>query len=176
MVIGAGTIGLLILALLKLRGAKNVVVSDAFPFRLDTAKNTGADFTINVREEDFPARVKDITRGKLCDFSFEAVGITSAAANSLASLRIGGTAVWVGNAQKMVEVNMQQIVTSELTIKGNYLYDFSSFSESLKLLENRRINTAALMTNTYPLNGGVQAFKDLENNREGRMIKVFLES
>jgi threonine dehydrogenase-like Zn-dependent dehydrogenase len=176
MVIGAGTIGLLILSLLKLRGAKNLIVSDASPFRLDTAKNIGADFTINAREGDFLGQVKDITGGKFCDFSFEAVGIALTAANSLASLRTGGTAVWVGNAQKMVEVNMQRIVTTELTIKGNYVYDFSGFSESLNLLEKQRINTAALMTNTYLLSEGVQAFKDLENNREGRMIKVFLES
>jgi L-iditol 2-dehydrogenase len=32
------------------------------------------------------------------------------------------------------------------------------------------------MTNVYPLEDGVQAFKDLENNREGKMLKVMLES
>ncbi|MDR0637484.1 MAG: zinc-binding dehydrogenase [Spirochaetaceae bacterium] len=176
MVIGAGTIGLLIVSLLKLRGAKNVAVSDVSPFRLAAAQKLGADFIVHAQGRDFLEQVKAITGGKLCDISFEAVGIAPTAANSLASLRIGGTAVWVGNAQKIVEVNMQHIVTTELTIKGNYVYDFSGFSESLKLLEKHQINIAALMTNTYPLAEGVQAFKDLENNRDGKMIKVFLES
>lgn len=176
MVIGAGTIGLFILSLLKFKGANNVMISDASSFRLDIAKKLGADFTINPKEGDFLEQVKTITGGKLCDFSFEAVGIASTAANSLASLRIGGTAVWVGNAQKMVEVNMQQIVTTELTVKGNYIYDFSGFSESLKLLATQGIDPSVLMTNRYSLSEGVQAFKDLENNRDGRMIKVFLES
>jgi threonine dehydrogenase-like Zn-dependent dehydrogenase len=175
-VIGAGTIGLFILSLLKFRGADNVVISDTSPFRLDIAKKRGADFTINPLEGDFLEQVKAVTGGNLCDFSFEAVGIASTAADSLASLRIGGTAVWVGNAQKMVEVNMRQIVTTELTIKGNYVYDFSGFSESLKLLETGGIDPGALMTNRYPLSEGVKAFKNLENNREGKMIKVFLES
>jgi len=176
MVIGAGTIGLLVVALLKLRGAKNVIVSDATNFRLDIARQMKADHTINSREVDFLDAVKKVTRGKMCDFSIEAVGIAPTAANSLDCLRIGGTVVWIGNAQKMVEVNMQQIVTTELTIKGNYVYDFPGFRESLKLLEQKKIDISPLMTNVYPLTDGVKAFSDLEKNSDGKMLKVFLES
>ncbi len=176
MVIGAGTIGLLVVALLKLRGARNIIVSDATQFRLETAKKMHADHTINPREADFLDRVKEITHGKMCDFAIEAVGIAPTAANSLDCLRIGGTVVWIGNAQKMVEVNMQKIVTTELTIKGNYIYDFAGFAASLKLLEEKKIDISPLMTNVYALGDGVQAFKDLENNQDGKMLKVFLES
>jgi threonine dehydrogenase-like Zn-dependent dehydrogenase len=176
MVIGAGTIGLLVVALLKLRGAKNLIVSDATDFRLGIARKMGADHTINSRSVDFLATVKSITGGKMCDFAIEAVGIAPTAANSLDCLRIGGTVVWIGNAQKMVEVNMQKIVTTELTIKGNYVYDYQGFQDSLKLLEQRRIDISPLMTNVYPLSDGVRAFKDQENNQDGKMLKVFLES
>ena len=176
MVIGAGTIGLLVVALLKMRGAKNIIVSDVTNFRLETAKKMKADHTINSREVDFLETVKTITNGKMCDFAIEAVGIAPTASNSVDCLRIGGTVVWIGNAQKIVEVNMQKIVTTELTIKGNYVYDFPGFRESLKLLEQRKINISPLMTNVYPLSDGVKAFRDLENNKDGKMLKVFLES
>lgn len=176
MVIGAGTIGLLAVALLKLRGAKNVIVSDATNFRLDVALKMEADHTINSREVDFLDAVKRITSGKMCDFSIEAVGIAQTASNSLDCLRIGGTAVWIGNAQKMVEVNMQKIVTTELTINGNYVYDLDGFRASLKLLEDKAIDISPLMTNAYPLSDGVKAFGDLEKNSDGKMLKVFLET
>lgn len=176
MVIGAGTIGLLVVALLKLRGAKNVIVSDATDFRLGVAKTMGADHTINSRSVDFLDAVKTITGGKMCDFAVEAVGIAVTAGNSLDCLRIGGSAVWIGNAQKMVEVNMQKIVTTELTIKGNYVYDYQGFVDSLKLLEERKIDISPLMTHAYPLGEGVRAFKDQEDNKDGKMLKVFLES
>ena len=176
MVIGAGTIGLLVVALLKLRGAKNIIVSDATDFRLGVAKQMGAEHTINSRNVDFLEAVKSITGGKMCDFAIEAVGIAPTSSNSLDCLRIGGTVVWIGNAQKMVEVNMQKIVTTELTIKGNYVYDFQGFVDSLKLLEEKKIDIAPLMTNVYPLSDGVRAFKDQENNKDGKMLKVFLES
>jgi threonine dehydrogenase-like Zn-dependent dehydrogenase len=176
LVLGAGTIGLLVVALLKMRGAKNVIVSDATNHRLQTAKKMGADHVINSLEVDCVEAVRKITGGKMCDFAVEAVGIAATAGNSLDCLRIGGTVVWIGNAQKMVEVNMQKIVTTELTIKGNYVYDFAGFCASLRLLEERKIDIAPLMTNVYPLSEGVQAFKDLENNRDGKMQKVFLEN
>jgi L-iditol 2-dehydrogenase len=112
----------------------------------------------------------------MCDFALEAVGIAPTASNSLDCLRIGGTVIWIGNAQKMVEVNMQKIVTTELTIKGNYVYDFPGFRESLRLLEQKKIDISPLMTNSYPLADGVKAFKALENNKDGKMLKVFLES
>ncbi len=176
MVLGAGTIGLLVVALLKLRGAKNIIVSDATDFRLGVARQMGAEHTINPRTTDFLAAVKSITGCRMCDFSIEAVGIAPTAANSLDCLRIGGTAVWIGNAQKMVEVNMQKIVTTELTIRGNYVYDFQGFVDSLRLLEEKKIDIAPLMTDAYPLSDGVRAFRDQENNQEGKMLKVFLES
>ena len=175
MVIGAGTIGLLVVALLKLRGAKNVIVSDASNFRLEVAKKMKADHVINARDPGYLERVKELTEGKLCDFSLEAVGIGATAKVSLEVLRIGGTAVWIGNAQKQVEVDMQKIVTTELTIRGNYVYDLVGFRESLRLLEDRRLDVSPLMTNSYPLSEGVQAFKDLETNSDGKMLKVFLE-
>ena len=176
MVIGAGTIGLLAVALLKLRGARNIIVSDATNFRLETARKMQADYTINSREVDFLDAVKKITNGKMCDFAIEAVGIAPTVVNSLDCLRIGGTVVWVGLAQNKVEVNMQKIVTTELTIKGNYIYDFPGFEASLKLLEEQKIDISPLMTNVYPLSDGVKAFRDLENNKDGKMLKAFLES
>ncbi|MDT4762250.1 zinc-binding dehydrogenase [Sphaerochaeta sp. PS] len=176
LVIGAGTIGLLALALLKYRGAKNIIISDATEFRLDVARKLGADFTINPRTNDFTEEIGRITKGKGCDFAIEAVGIAPTAANSLECLKIGGTAIWIGNAQKMVEVNMQKIVTKELTIKGNYVYDLDGFADSLRLLQERKIDIMPLMTHIYKLEEGVQAFKDLENNRDGKMLKVMLEN
>jgi len=173
---GAGTIGLLVIAILNYRGAKNIIVSDASDWRLSVAQKMGASFIINPRKDRFIDRVIEITKGKMVDISIEAVGISPTANDSVSCLRIGGTAVWIGNAQKVIEINMQQIVTRELTIKGNYVYSFDEFKKSLVLLESGKIDVSPLMTDRYTLKDGVQAFRDLENNREGKMLKVFIEN
>ena len=176
LIIGGGTIGLMVLALLKYRGAKNVIVSDATDFRLEVAKTLGADHIINPRTHNFAEEISRITNNKGCDIAIEAVGIAATAQNSLESLKLGGKAIWIGNAQKYVEVNMQKIVTMELEIQGNYVYDLEGFADSLRLLSEGKINVKPLITHTFRLEDGVKAFKELENNRDGKMLKVMLES
>ncbi|MBK5200684.1 MAG: alcohol dehydrogenase catalytic domain-containing protein [Spirochaetaceae bacterium] len=174
-VIGSGTIGLLAVALLKYRGAKNIIVSDTMNYRLSIAKKMGATNTINPLEGDSVEQVRAITNSKMCDFSIEAVGIKQTANTSLDCLKIGGTAIWIGNAQKIIEIDMQRIVTTELTIKGNYVYNFEDFEKCVHLLENNEIDVSPVITDTYKFKDSIQAFKDLENNREGKKIKIILE-
>lgn len=174
-VIGAGPIGLLAMAVLKYRKAPRIIACDAQDFRLDIAKKLGADDVINPRTCDFEQKLLEITDGAKCDFAVEAVGIEPTAKSSLAALKMGGTAVWIGNAQKIVSVDMQQIVTSELSIRGNYVYDFEGFKKCVTLLQEKTIDVSSLITNTYKLDDGVAAFKALENNKSGEMLKVILE-
>lgn len=176
LIIGAGTIGLLALALLKYRGAKTVIVSDASAYRLEVAKEMGADHLINPITEKFDDRIAAITDTRGVDLSIEAVGIEATAQNSLEALKIGGTALWIGNAAKNVVVPMQRIVTQELKIVGNYVYDLKGFSESLRLLEEGKIDPTPLITHRYSLTEGVEAFTALRDNADGRMLKVILES
>ncbi|MEW6548772.1 MAG: zinc-binding dehydrogenase [Spirochaetota bacterium] len=175
-VVGTGTIGLLVISLLKLRGARNIIVADASDFRLDVARRLGADFLINPTRQNFAKEIAEITSGAMCDFSVEAVGITATVGNAIEALKIGGTALWIGNAQKTVEINMQKIVTTELTVRGNYVYGLHDFSSSLRLLEEGKIDISPIITHTRPLADGVEVFKELEGNRDGRMLKIILES
>ena len=62
---------------------------------MENAKKLGADFTINSREVNFLLNLKEITKGKFVDFSFEAVGFSNSAFQSLIALKKCGTAVWV---------------------------------------------------------------------------------
>jgi L-iditol 2-dehydrogenase len=176
LVVGAGTIGLLVVALLRYRNAHRIIVSDASEYRLSVALQMGAHETVNVKQESVADRVKTLTEGRMCDVSIEAVGIGATARDSLDALRIGGTAVWIGNAQRIIEIDMQRIVTREISIRGTYVYNFSEFVQSLRFLENNTINIDPVMTHVYPLVEGVQVFKDLENNGDGSKIKVFLEA
>ena len=175
-VVGTGTIGLLVISLLKLRGAKNLIVCDASDFRLKIAQRLGADFIINPKKQNFADEITKITKSAMCDYSVEAVGISATVGNAIESLKIGGTALWIGNAQKTIEINMQKIVTTELTIRGNYVYGLEDFSSSLKLLEEGKIDASPIITHYRPLTDGVEVFKELEDNRDGSMLKIILES
>jgi L-iditol 2-dehydrogenase len=173
-VIGAGTIGLLALLVLKQRGAKRVIVSDTFDIRLELAKTMGADAVINPAKADFKETLLNLTDGALCDIAIEAVGVSSTAQSSLDALKTSGTAIWIGNAQKMVQVDMQKIVTTELSIQGNYLYSKDDFVTCLRLLEEGDIDVRPLITDRMNLAEGVEAFEKLRSNTDGRTVKIML--
>ena len=103
LVVGAGTIGLLILQMLKLRGARNLIVSDLSDHRLDIAKGLGAEFAINPEKEKFLSRIEEITENAKVDISIEAVGFEASVSHALNALKNRGTNVWVGMAQKMIK-------------------------------------------------------------------------
>lgn len=177
LLIGAGTIGLLALLWLKYRGAKRVIVSDAADFRLDLARKLGADETVNPTAcGDFRETIARLTDGKMCDISVEAVGISPTAASSIEALRPAGVAVWIGNAAKMVSVNMQYIVTQEITVKGNYTYSYEAFCETLRLLAEKAIDVAPVISAHMPLTEGDKAFDMLTHNEGGKLIKIILEN
>lgn len=172
---GAGTIGLLILQAIKLRGARNVIVSDMSDYRLDLAQELGAEFRINPAKEDFLARVREITSNRMADIAFEAVGFGASVSQAHSALRNRGDIVWVGLAQRMIELDMHRVVTAELNVRGSFLYSEKDFVNSLKLLESGKIRTDPIITKAVGLEAGVEAFEDLRNNKDGRIIKIVLK-
>lgn len=68
----------------------------------ELARANGATYVINYREEDFVARVKDITEGALCDVVYDGVGQATYPA-SLDCLRPRGMFVSFGNASGAIQ-------------------------------------------------------------------------
>jgi L-iditol 2-dehydrogenase len=176
LLVGAGTIGLLILQVIKLRGARNIIVSDMSDFRLDIAQQLGADVCINPQKEEFSACIQKITANQMADVAFEAVGFGASVAQAHSALKNGGTIVWVGLAQQMIEIDMHRIVTAELNVRGSFLYSEEDFINSLKLLEAGQIQVDPIITMSMDLEDGVEAFRNLRNNQDGRIIKIVLQS
>ena len=173
-VVGGGTIGLLVLMMLKRRNAGFVIVSDTFDFRLDLAKKLGADATINPTKEDFSNAVSRITGGKMCSLALEAVGFSATAQSSIEALKPAGLAVWIGNAQKMVEVDMQRIVVTELKVQGTHIYTLDEFKQCLALLSEAALDLSPLITDSYALEDAAAAFHALEENADGKRLKIML--
>lgn len=175
LLVGAGTIGLLALLWLKYRGAKRVIVSDMSEFRLSLARRMGADDTFNPAScGDFEKAIAALTDGAMCDLSVEAVGVSPTAQASIDALKPAGTAVWIGNAAKMVSVNMQYVVTKELCIKGNYIYSPEDFQTCVKLLSDQAIRAEELITHHMDMSRGVEAFELLKDNKDGTAVKIIL--
>ncbi|GAA5851546.1 hypothetical protein JCM8547_001129 [Rhodosporidiobolus lusitaniae] len=75
---------------------KTIIVVDLIPSRLELAKKHGAHVTINGRDEDVPARVKEATNGLGAHYAVECSGVLPVAETAWHSLRNFGHCVSVG--------------------------------------------------------------------------------
>ncbi|MDB5627313.1 MAG: Alcohol dehydrogenase, zinc-binding [Tardiphaga sp.] len=92
----AGGIGLLACQWAKALGA-HVIGTVSTQAKADLALANGCDHVINYAEEDFVARVKQISRNELCDVVYDGVGKTTFP-GSLACIKPRGLFVSFGNA------------------------------------------------------------------------------
>lgn len=172
-IVGAGTIGLLVLLCARRGGAGTIVVTDMSEHRLAMARKAGADVTINIREQEPVAQVMELTDQVGADVAIEAVGLAKSVQQAQAMVRVGGHVTWIGNSALMVDLNMQEVVTRELTIAGTYGFR-DEFGRVIQSIHTGLINVDLLIEQVAPLTEG-PAFIDGLARGELDLIKVMLE-
>jgi 2-desacetyl-2-hydroxyethyl bacteriochlorophyllide A dehydrogenase len=175
LVVGAGTIGLLVLAMVKLHRPLKVVVSDLSDRRLELARRLGADVAVNPSREPVKQAIAGLTDGRGADVSFEAVGAGPTVEQAILSLRPRGTSVWVGNSQRIVPLDMQAAVTKEISVLGSYIYTHAEFGEALDLLARKAVDVAPIISRTAALEQGPELFAALADPAT-ELVKVVLSS
>lgn len=163
LIVGAGTIGLLALLCCRIAEPKEILVSDLSAERRELALKLGADAAVDPVTE--AEKLADV------DVAFEAVGAGASVRSAMAALRIGGTAVWIGNNKPMIELNMQQVVTRELKIRGSFLYDMEDFGTVVDLINQGTLDVSGLISREIPLEDAPAAFRQLAED-PGGLIKV----
>ncbi len=171
LIVGAGTIGLLILQIVKLGGARTVLITDINDVRLGIAKRLGADLTLNPDREDIKALISQSIPDGI-DLAFEAVGLESTVNQALTILKNRGTCIFVGNSMKNITIDMQNIVTRELRILGTYTYTLGEFRESISLLG--KIDVETMLSKVVPLEEGPEVFRELIQ-KNSNLLKVVLK-
>jgi len=172
-VMGAGTIGLLVLQTARLKGGTPVISIDIDDWRLQVATELGADLTLNPVQCDVVEEVRAEMKADGVDVSFEVVGLEETFQNTMAMTRTGGQLVAIGNVRKLVEINLQKLVSRELTFRGSYA-SAGEFGLSVELVASGQVNVEPLISDVMPLSEGARAFERLHKADEN-LIKIVLE-
>ena len=127
-VCGAGSIGLLFVQLLKSAGAAPVIVSDLDGGRLETARQLGADFTVNPTGPDLKNVVMEQTGGFGADIAVDASGSPEAIAGLFELTQHTGKILLFGVAPEnaYITVNPFEIYRRELTIVGSFTNPYTN--------------------------------------------------
>jgi L-iditol 2-dehydrogenase len=171
-VVGTGTIGLLVIQALRAAGAGRVLAVDVDEGKLALACKLGADVVLNASAVDVPAEVRRLTEGG-ADVALECVGATEPIKTAVASVRKGGSVVLVGNVAPSIQLPLQQVVAGELTLLGTAASS-GEYPRSIELLRTGAIDVRPLITLVAPLEDGPAMFERLYA-REPGLMKVVLQ-
>lgn len=170
-ILGGGTIGLLMLQLARSAGAARVFVVEPLERKRTLARSLGADAVIDPLRVDVRSVVFDET-GIGADVVIECAGRTETAQLAVHLARRGGTVEFFGVCPKdqPIALDPHAVYFNELTIVGSYINPHS-FARAITLIESGRVHVEALLPDTFPLEGVHEAMRAL---KEGRTIKSII--
>ncbi len=171
-IIGPGQRGLASVIACRQAGAGKIIVTGlaADAEKLKLAKLYGADYTIDVDNEDPVRRVKEITGGKGVDV---VVDVSSYAVkpvvDALSFVRAGGTIVLAGmkGFKAIPDFISDLIVVQEITIKGAMGVTSSGYRAAINTIESMTVPMAAMHTHNFKLEEAELAIKTLAREIPG---------
>jgi 2-desacetyl-2-hydroxyethyl bacteriochlorophyllide A dehydrogenase len=166
-VVGAGTLGLLAIQVLRAREARVLAVGRTAR-RLPLARAAGAETTHAIADGELGAAASAFSGREGVDLVVETAGTPDAVEHALALVRPGGRVVLTGLPHAPSSVSFFSVVRREVTLTGSMIYQ-DEFGEALRLLATGAVRPASLVTHRFPLAAIDAAFAA---HRDPRSIKV----
>jgi L-iditol 2-dehydrogenase len=171
LVVGAGTIGLLLQQALRVAGCSRVFVADVDPTRLSLSRDLGATAPLSAGS-DFVDQILQLTNGIGVDIAAEAVGKSETVNTAIDCVRKGGNVLLVGNISPEITLPLQKVVTRQIRLQG-CCASAGEYSAAIELLSTGKIRVRPLITAIARLDDGPQWFERLYA-REPNLMKVVL--
>jgi len=162
LVLGSGISGLLNIQLAKLNGAK-VIATDVDQYRLNKAKEFGADEVIDAR--------KDVNL--TADRIIVCTGAVQVVEQAFNCIDRKGTILFFAIPNKNIDVPSVDLWRNEITVTSSYGAAPGDLSESLKLIESKKINVKDMVTHRLSLSEIGKGFNLVANPKDS--LKVLIE-
>jgi Threonine dehydrogenase and related Zn-dependent dehydrogenases len=176
LIAGPGPIGLLMLQGVKAEGARVVMAGTSIDKdRLALAKKLGADYTVNVQEQDLAGFVRGLTNSYGADVVFECSGNERSVDGCLEAIKKGGKYTQMGLFGKRIGIDIDKVVVKEIHIVGVQSQRWTSWERALKLLAAGKISLEPVVSGEYSLADWEKAFAAFES-KQGLKIVMYPEN
>ena len=169
-IIGCGTIGLLMLAAARAKGASRIVMTDVLESKRQGALALGADAVVDSTTADVAARVRD-ELGETADVVFDCVSIQPTVASAIDMVQRGGTVVIVGVPSKPIEVPAFVLQDRQVRLQGAATYVSEDYADAIDIIAAGGVDAEHLITASFPLEQTAEAFAAAAS---GEHIKVLV--
>ena len=172
-VLGAGPIGLGVVAAAAARGVR-VIVAEPDPSRAALAQELGAELTLDPTDPDMGERLDEMTGGMRADVVFEASGKPSAMAAALDLAGFRARLVYIGiDVGGSAPAALGQIQSKELQVRG-IIGSPGVWPQTLRFLARSGVDLSPLVTSSYDLASAGEAVAAVLTDRS--QVKVHITS
>ncbi len=174
LVMGSGISGLLHVMLAKALGAGRVIATDVSQYRLNAARNLGADALINAKE-DVPSRLLELNEGRRADLVIVCTGAMPAFTQALKSVDHGGTLMYFATTGpgETLPVPINDYWRNGITLLPSYGNSPYDGEVAISLIHSGRVPVKKMITHRLGLAEAAQGFQLVAS--AGESIKVIIE-
>jgi D-arabinose 1-dehydrogenase-like Zn-dependent alcohol dehydrogenase len=158
-VIGAGGLGLICIAIIKAMKGKGAIAVDIDPVKREAAKRAGAFATVDPNAPDAVAQLQAAAKGPVWA-AIDFVGNSQTAQLAVDSLVKGGKLIVVGLFGGDITLSLPLIPIRAMTIQGSYTGSLAELNELIKLVRNRPL--PLVPTKTTALDAAQRVIADLK--------------
>ncbi len=150
-VIGPGPIGLLAVAVAKSLGASPVVLIGTRENRNMIGRELGADATVDARNEDVMARVKEIVGPKGADYVLDCAGSETTVNQAVHMTNRGGKVCLAAFPKTPVTFDLGYLAVNNIYLYGIRGEGKSATHRAMTFMAEKRFDATKVHTHTFPM-------------------------
>lgn len=159
-IFGAGGLGLMGVQIARAITNANIIIVDIDDAKLQTAKELGADHSVNSKDPEATQKIMTLCGGKGADCVIDFVNAPPTVKMGLAIIRKRGTMTLVGLFGGAIELSLVSVPLKAITIQGAYTGNYNEMVELLNLAKRGVINP--IISKRYSLSEANTALEDLK--------------
>ncbi|HEV2095953.1 MAG TPA: zinc-binding dehydrogenase, partial [Chthoniobacterales bacterium] len=173
LITGAGPIGCMAVPIAKHAGARNVVVTDVNPYRLELARKMGATLALDVRTEKLAEAMKKLGMKEGFDVCLEMSGNPKAFTDILPNMFYGGKIALLGIMPSSASIDWNTVVFHSLTMKGIYGREMFETWYKMTALIQSGLDILAVITHRFPFTEFQGAIELAKSGDSGKIVLDF---
>ncbi|MEX2133961.1 MAG: L-threonine 3-dehydrogenase, partial [Acidimicrobiia bacterium] len=173
LITGAGPIGIMAAAVVAHAGARNTVVTDVNPYRLDLAKAMGATRTVDRRVQDLGEVQEELGMLEGFDVALEMSGSPAAYADILANTIHGANVALLGIPGEAFSIDWSTVIFNMLNLKGIYGRQMFETWYKMNILIESGLDLSPVITHRFGVSEYEEAFQAAGSEESGKVLIIW---
>lgn len=170
LIVGGGTIGLIMVQLAKLSGCAVIILAEPIASKRDKAKKLGADIAFDPLAEDIN-EILNANSIKTINKAIECVGTKDTMKYTIDHTGKGGVAMLFGltNPGATMDILPFELFKNEITVKASFINPYTH-GRALELLGRKKLDVLSLITDEVKLDDINEIFTSEKYKGRGKII------